>query len=1122
MTDQEPIMKHIGQFCLACLYLFFLLPCHPQLAAYAAELQSQVLVQPGSGEMPLLPYLDYYIDETLSMDIEEAAAPGLAASYKPFSLESLPRVEGITWLRFTISPLPPETRPATFLLDMGQSIPGRPTLFDPEKNELSGALEWHENFPAHRNILLLPEEGPQPVTCYIRLDGLPGPWFSPVIRTPQNAASNLLGLSRTGAILALAVVMLLCLLRGASEKGQWRIWTGLYVAAALLQALLGMPESSQNFGMYNLAAVLLPGIALMLLPHVGRHLLNTPGNSRNLDIQLFLLSLPGAALALLPLLPGWHWLDRWIDLWPAATIIFVPTALGAWIGGLNGAKRFLLACLVPPLFTAFAWAGIDFGFPANFLASLPLWGVAISALLLVTGSSRDAGAKERKKDNASPELSTTGSDQVINLDNPLGDPHLRLVSPPEPEKTPEQQIALPDIPEEKSEELDWLQARENALRKPLDEILRQSAALGECSLPPAVRQYAEQMIAAACNMADIMAGTLPVQHAENEAQNAEKTFNLQQLLRQVHNSVAAGAETTGTALSWYMPPHLGRSFKGEADELKKILSMLLESAVRASRNGSVHLAARRVPESPDEGHLLFTITDNGSGVPPKERSTLAIAKAWEMIGRTGGYLALESSPTGVSVALSIRLEPVPEDEQDEEIQHSGLILAGDDPDERRSLLKILADLPYRIRQAGNMEEVLAAQKSEPVPLLLATGNLARPSSADMTHKFTQMAHRAGYAHCNILAITANDSQWELLKPSGFTHAMIRATDADDIRKTVSDLLHNLVSSNPDISRHLSTDENMEEGSQDAASPVMDASSAPQTDEQEEVAETDNANIRIVKEQPGATEPFKKPDSGKDREPHFEGPDWLDSMAKTENASQNEEENQSLTQAEIRNSSNNNAVTDNDNHFTEWVGEPVPVGTPLVGHAPGAKETVGKPASAETETVNDLFANGKNNENDSGVNGKTDSPKNGGEENPNGHRRINEAIIAEHEENASVSEDASMEFELQNVETENQHGNHQSEKDIDPLIVELVRKLDQGMETTRQALAQEDCENVANATAEMANTSEKVGLRLLARMARCVERAARANDVPAINDLLPDLETAVERNRIALKQKTGHF
>ena len=43
-------------------------------------------------------------------------------------------------------------------------------------------------------------------------------------------------------MLALAVVMLLALLRGITERGQWRFWTALYVGAALTHAVLGGPD----------------------------------------------------------------------------------------------------------------------------------------------------------------------------------------------------------------------------------------------------------------------------------------------------------------------------------------------------------------------------------------------------------------------------------------------------------------------------------------------------------------------------------------------------------------------------------------------------------------------------------------------------------------------------------------------------------------------------------------------------------------------------------------------------------------------------------------------------------------------------------------------------------------
>ena len=342
--------------CLACCWLL-----SPVAALRAAPTEAMLMPAPANPQKsmippvlltpsaPLLPRLQYFIDHTGTMDVEEVAAPANASAFQPLQMKDLPRSAGIMWLRFILAPLPQGVKPGAMLLDMGASVPDGPVLYEPHTNLLTDAVEWREITPSQRDVLLLPEAGSEPLTCYIRLDGLPGLWFEPMLRTPQDAANNWGSLAGTAAVLALAVVMLLCLLRGLSERGQWRIWTALYVAAALAQAIMGMPAyGSGHITLMEAAAVLSPGVALMLLPHVGRHLLRTKGRSRLLDMQFVLLSLPGAVLALLPLLPGFGWLIRYLALWPLCTLIFVPSAVGGAVMGLGGARRFLLGCLLPP------------------------------------------------------------------------------------------------------------------------------------------------------------------------------------------------------------------------------------------------------------------------------------------------------------------------------------------------------------------------------------------------------------------------------------------------------------------------------------------------------------------------------------------------------------------------------------------------------------------------------------------------------------------------------------------------------------------------------------------------------------------------------------------------------
>lgn len=785
---------------------------------------------------PLLPRLQYFIDQTGTMDVEEVATPANASAFQPLNMKTLPRAVGIMWLRFTLAPLPQGAKAGTMLLDMGASVPDGPVLYEPHVNPLTDSVEWREIVPTQRDVLLLPEATSEPLTCYIRLDGVPGLWFEPMLRTPQDAANNLGSLAGTAAILAMGVVMLLCLLRGLSEKGQWRVWTALYVAAALAQAVMGMPGyGSGHITMLEAAAVISPGVALMLLPHVGRHLLRTKQRSRLLDAQFVLLSLPGAALALLPLMPGFSWIIRYLALWPVCTLIFVPSAIGGAVMGLGGARRFLLGCLLPPAFVVAGVLGVDSGYAANLMASAPLWGTALSALIIAgTGAPRDMAQnsaddkkqKGKKKGKSLPGLEGLGGpgvsdmagrgigdadaalmmeDGAINLDQPLDDPNLRLL-PPSPtassgnawkrgaeaplgtpsqstlswggdnssEGTPAQTNAANRTAPSAFTGADpclW----ENALRAPLDRLMREGAALNNCSLPPAVRQYAENMLEAATDLAHAVDN--PGKSLDHSAIGEPRSaFNLQHMVREAHDAVSTTAENAGIGLAWYMPPLLGHMYEGQAQTLRETLCLLLESAVRATTRGAVHLSVRRVPESADPGHLLFTVTDTGAGIPPRSRSTLALTRAWELAGTNNCYLNVECGPHGTTISFTLRLKPLEHEAAAPEPREAHVTIVADRAVERQDLAHLTAAQGLQSTEARTMREALELNKEAPALLLVVHSPMDGPAETDALDRFRNQALDAGLPFFKALAITADDSRWDALAESGYTHALLEPVD----------------------------------------------------------------------------------------------------------------------------------------------------------------------------------------------------------------------------------------------------------------------------------------------------------------------------------------------------------
>ena len=757
--------------------------------------------------VPFLPYTQYLLDPSGSMDISEVAAARNSLTWRSPDLRELPRGNGALWLRFRLAPVPSGQRPGIFMLDMGQSLPGVPVLFEPVYNALSASTEWRDSVPAGRNTLLLPEPGAESMTCYIRLDGLPGLWFAPMLRTPHDAATDLYSLCHWAALLALGVVMLLCIIRGLSEHGQWRIWTACFVAAALGQGLSGMPAvGSGQIGMAELPEILLPGMALMLLPHVGRHLMQTPFRSRALDVQLVLLSLPGAVLALLPLIPGYGWLCRYLDLWPALTLLFVPTALGAWMMGLAGSKRFLLGCLLPPLFVAGGIVGLESDIPSSVLASLPLWGVALSALLVAATRAPSVRDSEESSRNAAAEPAPTANDacnthgdDVIALEQPLeeagahpmNDPALRLI--PAATVTPAAATGHTMGQGELSPAF-W----EAVLQEPLDSILHNGAALEGCSLPPAVRSHAAAMVSAARQLAQIIAA--PDKGREvGSGGEPSGAFNLQYLMRDVHDAVAPAAESAGIGLAWYMPPQLTHMYEGAAASLGATLRLLLESAIQATSQGAVHFSVRPRPEGDTPGDLLFTITDSGTGLPPQDRSMLGLSRAWEMAGRHGGSLGVECGPKGATIAFTVRLRSLEQTDAEQCEPHADrkqkaaeaalppVVVVAPEAAQRQEVAAMLTDLPCRCVEAASLADAVPGQEGF-VPLLIVRGPEASPSAAVWIRRLEN-----GNAACapipgKVLAITPDDSQWGDLADAGFTHALVEPVDAADLRQTVREVL----------------------------------------------------------------------------------------------------------------------------------------------------------------------------------------------------------------------------------------------------------------------------------------------------------------------------------------------
>ncbi|MDR3320371.1 MAG: hypothetical protein LBS77_05550 [Desulfovibrio sp.] len=1064
---------------------------------------SPVLTAP---DMPLLPYLEYFLDESGEMEGTEVTSVENIQAFKPVDLKNLPHKAGSIWLRFILAPLPENTSPSTILLDLGESVPGVPTL--------------------KRKISRLPAAGREAKTCLIRLDGVPGPWFAPMLRTPENATDNWERFARSAGVLSLAVVMLLCLLRCLTEKGQWRLWTAGYAGAALLQAFLGLPATGHGrIEIGNAVAALAPGMALMLFSHVGRHL--TGVKSRSMNIQFLFLSLPGAALALLPLLSNLAWTTRYFNLWPLGTLIFAPSALGAAMMGIPCARRFLLGCLLPPLFIAMGFLLANDYISSSLLSSAPLWGTALSVMIIATTAvPTDAPLKKfaaAGKDNTEDTPSTL----VYNLEKPFCDPNLRLIPPRSDEyladagkNQPSTQTTSSTPPQNLSEDI---------LRLPLERLMREATTLEHCSLPLAVRQYVENMLNAGREIADVISN----QHKglSGTSNKVHTVFNLQHLMCNVYDSVAPMAKTTGIDLAWYMPPHLGHIYKGEVEAIDQGLRMLLKNAVRATQHGAVQFSVRRVPESTDAGHLLFTVKDTGSGMPPQHCSILALTHVWELAVDHNGFLCLECSPQGTIIAFTLHLRCCEDEDRNNELSLPHIIIIAESAVDRQLLSHMLKSLPCRSSETRYLNKALLLHKKNPALLIVFHGHFA-DVTAPLLRQFADEAILTGLPFCKFLGITRDNSRWDAMVNEGFTHALAEPLDSEIFCTTVHDILNEYSPAGATVNR----DDN-------ASVPEPDARTDFGEKPQNPAEHTDDANANATSKPESIRPPQGCPVIpdlfAADAVPGMDGqieipalnalPDLLSFGVGGElfgGLSQTEP----LPQLDIPHLENNNATRKKIDGFLPYIfaaAESSPPNTTSVtlpdqrtrnmppvsaasNDAGGESMTVFEPVSAPTGSATnaeELSVEPAAQEQSQVPSARLNHSPQNSLQTPSQAQSISKTVDATifAADNALGKNDVSGEWVGEPMPVPSQNASAQR----------FVEQLDRAVEDAQNAFAQRRAAAVSEAARRIAAESDNFGLRVLARMARCVERAARANDMNSLKDLLSELTAAVERNRIVL-------
>ncbi len=773
-------------------------------AATSAAPPAPADIAPQKAGTLLQPFLGWRLDPSGRKTVEEISqeAAQNAGAFARFDPQSLPRQAGTMWLRLRLSPAAQGAQGAQGAQD-AQAAPARDLC-----------LDLGDQTPRARLWTIRPGQPPAPLPgapgnegifplaalagggeILIRLDGLPGLWFSPALREFSSAVTAPERRVHALTLAALTVLLLLCLVRSITERGDGRFWAGIFAAAALVQAMWSMPATPMGkVTPLSMPGILAAAVALMLLPHVGRNIMRT--RESRADTLLLILALPGAALALLPLLPGLAWTARWLLLWPLGAAFALAPALALLWRGVPGSGFFTLACLGMAGGGALALFGADAGMSAPLWGQGPLLGVTLATLLLAAAAPQSAYAQPEAEDLDDEAPAPPGHADFLSLDRPAdrapgltlfphGGGHTRPAA--RAGATADAAGGAPQSPP-----LDALLRAAVALDQSLDQALDQvsghtpdKAAAGQALRD--ARAHADALVAAGRDLArpkatgtDAPREALPVPGAPSGR------FDLFALVREAIDAVAAAQHNEGgrAALSWYIAPHLGRWYRGDEAGLRLVLSLLLGDAARAAQSGVIGLRVRRADMSPNPGHLQFTVTDTGRD--PLRRDGLHLAKVWELATAHNGALFVDSTPHGAEITFTLDCVALEDDgvtalavTPPESVLHAEslppdprlVILASAVPLNRHMLAFYLSGTGQTVWEALDPEETVALYVHTPAALVIMDGNAPEEELIAAIAAIRAFEGENSLPACPFLALCGDESQAARLHQAGYDHSL---------------------------------------------------------------------------------------------------------------------------------------------------------------------------------------------------------------------------------------------------------------------------------------------------------------------------------------------------------------
>ncbi|MFC1508885.1 ATP-binding protein [Candidatus Omnitrophota bacterium] len=198
-----------------------------------------------------------------------------------------------------------------------------------------------------------------------------------------------------------------------------------------------------------------------------------------------------------------------------------------------------------------------------------------------------------------------------------------------------------------SQKSEFLANMSHEIRTPMNAVIGTANLLSESELSGEQHEYVQILKKEGDRLLRIINDVLDLSKIETGQYTLENiAFNLDQLIKEIASLMGARVHEKNLEFSYNLMQGVPTSIIGDPDALQRVIINLIGNAVKFTEKGVISLLIENEPDGSGAGHLRFSVSDTGVGIPDEklglifERFTQADSSVTRKYGGTGLGLSI--------------------------------------------------------------------------------------------------------------------------------------------------------------------------------------------------------------------------------------------------------------------------------------------------------------------------------------------------------------------------------------------------------------------------------------------------------------------------------------------------